>query len=313
MSVKAATTRLSSMTLNTGPLSPLKPPAPTPLVTELLTKNDLEHDIYFGKNHFHNHFPHTLLSQFAIGAPESRLKKEWVIEDYLSPISKKQDTEITDSNWKEFIGRDNYYHNYLDYFKDKLKKDGVKETVLKYVLDETLLPSVVSGAVHPLIHVGFGIEFGVDMVVAEGISEACVHSPAFAPVVDIPLYSKPSTDSKSLLEIVDEIYHDKTFDDSVKFSDSAKSTSVLNDRKATEAIKQYVMKWPLEDSSEGYVKAYRELFELVTHFVASSAFPPPEIINNPKFKNHKFHPLLDFFLMYLYLPFFRNTLIVGIR
>src|SRR5271156_879774 len=65
MSVKAATDQISSMTLNAGSLSPLKSPVPTQLVKELLRKNDEEHDIYFGKNHFHNHFPHTLLSQFA--------------------------------------------------------------------------------------------------------------------------------------------------------------------------------------------------------------------------------------------------------
>jgi Questin oxidase-like len=299
MSAAAIQSRLASLSVNNKyPLAPLKVPTPTPLVTELLDKNDKEHDIYFGPNHFHNHFPHALLSQFALGAPESRLKKEWGLEDYLRPLGKKQPTEITDDNWKEYIGIDKYYHNYLDFFKEKIEKNGVQKTVLQYALDETLLPSFVSGAVHPLIHVGFGLEFNSDIVVAEGLAEACVHSPAFAPVVDVAMYSKPPTDKKSLVTIADEIRKDKSFENVVKFKDFPKSKPLLKSKPACDAIKNYVMKWSFDDTPEGLAKAYSELFELVTHFTVSSAFPPPYIINDPKYKGKRLRPLLDFFLMY---------------
>jgi hypothetical protein len=287
------------MNVGKGPLSPLRPPTPSPLVKDLLKRNDEEHDIFFGDNGFHNHFPHTLLSQFGLGAPESRLKKEWEIEDYLKPITEKQPTEITDNNWTEYIGKDVYYHNYLDYFKKKIGQDGVQKTVVNYALSPSLLASFVSGAVHPLIHTGFGIEFGADFVVAEGLSEACVHSPAFAPVVDPELYSRPVNGQKSLLEIVEEIHNDKTFDGVVKFSDSSKSTSVLKSSRATEAIKKYVLEWKFEATPDGFGKAWSELFEFVTHSTCSSGFPPPHIVKNPKYKDVHFRPVLDFFLMYL--------------
>jgi hypothetical protein len=299
MSTASVQSRLASLSVNKPPLAPLKSPPPSALVTQLLDKNNKEHDIYFGEDHFHNHFPHTLLSQFALGAPEARLKKEWEIEDYLKPLGKKQSPEITDSNWTNYIGIDKFYHNYLDYFKNKIAKDGVQKTVLQYALNEPLLPSFVSGAVHPLIHVGFGLEFNSDIVVAEGLSEACVHTPAFAPVVDVALYSKPSTDKKSLLTIADEIYHDKLFDDVVKFQDFPKSAPVLKSKKACDAIKEYVMKWSLDQTPEGYAKAYSELFTLVTHFTISSAFPPPHIVKDQKYKGKELRPLIDFFLMYL--------------
>lgn len=302
MSTAAVQSRLASLSVNNKhPLAPLNAPTPTPLITELLDRNNKEHDIYFGSNHFHNHFPHALLSQFALGAPESRLKKEWELEDYLHPLGKKQPTEITDDNWKEYIGVHKYYHNYLDYFKEKIAKNGVQTTVLQYALDETLLPSFVSGAVHPLIHVGFGLEFNSDIVVAEGLAEACVHSPAFAPVVDIAMYSKPSTDKKSLLTIADEIRKDKSFENVVEFKDFPKSDPLLRSKPACDAIKDYVMKWSFDDTPEGLAKAYSELFELVTHFTVSSAFPPPYIINDQKYKDKKLRPLLDFFLMYCHL------------
>ena len=297
MSTGAAQSRLASLNINKGPLSRLEPPTASPLVKELLEKNDREHDIFFGKDHFHNHFPHTLLSQFALGAPEKRLKKEWEIEDYLKPLPEKQPTEVTDNNWKEFIGIDKYYPNYLQYFKEKIAQDGVGKTVVKYALDETLLPSFVSGAVHPLIHTGFGLEFGQDAVVAEGLSEGCVHKPAFAPVVDIPMYSAKSTSGKDLLTIAKEVRKDKLFDDVVHFKDFPKSDPVLKSKNATERIKEYVMQWKIEESDEGYAKAWTELFEFTTHSTCSSAFPPPHIANDEKYKGKHLRPVLDFFLM----------------
>jgi hypothetical protein len=306
MSAAAVQSRLASLSVNKPPLSPLTPAPPSRLVIELLERNNKEHDIYFGPNHFHNHFPHTLLSQFALGAPESRLEKEWEIEDYLSPLGEKQSTEITDENWKEHIGVDKFYPNYLDYFKAKIGKDGVQKTVLMYALDETLLPSFVSGAVHPLIHVGFGLEFSSEIVVAEGLAEACVHSPAFAPVVDPAMYSKPSTGKESLLDIADGIRQDKAFDNVVVFKDFPKSDPLLKSKMACDKIKGYVMKWSFEETPEGFAKAYTELFELVTHFAATSSFPPPHIASDQKYKGKKLRPILDFFLMYK-APLLRYT------
>ena len=309
MSTATVQNRLASMSINKKPLPRLEM-TPTPLINQLLEKNDKEHHIFFGPSQFHNHFPHTLLSQFGLGAPESRIKKEWEIEDYLAPMPKKQSTEITDENWKQFIGKDEFYQNYLDYFKTKIAEDGSQTTLLKYLFDEDLLPCVVSGAVHPLIHLGFGVEFKNDDVVAEGLAEACVHSPSFAPVVDVAKFSKSATEKKSLLEIVDAIYEDTTFDGVVKYTDPIKSTSVLKSDKATEAIKDYVMQWSFDESEKGIGKAWSELFTLTTHFVASSAFPPPRIANDPKYETTKLRPLLDFFLVYFHTS---ESLIIDTR
>jgi hypothetical protein len=295
MSTAAAQSRLASLNINKGPLYRLEPPSASPLVKALLEKNDKEHDIFFGKNHFHNHYPHALLSQFALGAPEKRLQKEWDIETF-NPLPEKQPTQVTDSNWKEFIGIDKYYPNYLDFFKQKIAQDGVEKTVIKYALDETLLPSFVSGAVHPLIHTGFGLEFGQDIVVAEGLSEACVHKPAFAPVVDIATYSAKSTSGKDLMTIAKEVQKDPLFDDVVYFKDFPKSDPVLQSKKATDKIKEYVMQWKIEETDEGYAKAWTELFEFTTHSLCS-AFAPPHIVNDPKYKDKHLRPVLDFFLM----------------
>jgi len=296
MSAAAVQSRLASLRVAQDPLPPLKPPHPSSIVRELLEKNDTEHDIYFGKEHFHNHFPHTLLSQFGLGAPESRLKKEWEIESF-NPIPKKQSTEISDENWKDYIGVDKFYPNYLEFFKKQISKNGATNTVLTYALDPTALPSFVSGAVHPLIHTGFGVEFGVNDVVAEGLAEMCVHSPSFAPVVDSELYSKPATGKKTPLTIANELHDDKIFEKVVTFKDFPKSEPLLKSKPACDAIKNYVMQWKIDETPEGFAKAYSELFEITTHFTFSSAFPPPHIANNPKFKGKPLRPLLDFFLM----------------
>jgi hypothetical protein len=244
-----------------------------------------------------------LLSQFALGAPEYRLQKEWEIEDYLSPLGEKQSTDITDDNWKEYIGIDKFYHNYRDYFNRKIEKDGAQKTLVRYALDETLLPSFVSGAVHPMIHTGFGVEFSFDLVVAEGLAEACVHKPAFAPVVDVGLYSQAATDKKSLLEIVDEIRHDESFNGIVKFTDGNKSSAFFESKMASEKVKEYVMKWRLDSSPEGVSTASTELFELVTRLLVTSAFPPPHIVKDPKYKDKTLPPQLDFFFVYISISY----------
>jgi hypothetical protein len=298
MSTTAVQSRLASLNINAAPLPPLHPPPLTNRVKQLLEKNNKEHDIFFGENHFHNHFPHTLLSQFALGAPDSRIEKEWQLEDYLNRLGPKQYPDITDDNWKEYIGIDKYYHNYLDFFKEEIAGDDPQNIMVKYAFDDALLPSFVSGAVHPLIHVGFGIEFGSDIVVAEGLAEGCVTRPSFAPVVDSALYSKPSTDNKRLLEIAEEIRNDVTFDGVVKYSDFPKSDPLVKNQVACDRIKEYVMKWKIDETPEGFARAWTELFELVTHFTVSSAFPPKHISDNPKYQGKDLRPLLDFFLMY---------------
>jgi len=101
-----------------------------------------------------------------------------------------------------------------------------------------------------------------------------------------------------LIAIVNEIYYSKCLDDVIKFSDANKSQTFLQSKKAIEAVKMYVMKWSFDESPEGIAKAHAELFELVTHFMATSAFPPPHIVKDPKYKDKKLRPQLDFFMMY---------------
>jgi hypothetical protein len=122
------------------------------------------------------------------------------------------------------------------------------------------------------------------------------HKPGFAAAIDLDRYTKKDAKAnKTLLEIVDEIYHDKVFDNVVNFKSFPKSDAVLNSKEAPGPIRDYVMKWDFDESPEGIAKAWTQLFEMVTHFLASAAFPPPEA--REKYKG-KLHPILDFFLMY---------------
>ena len=97
---------------------------------------------------------------------------------------------------------------------------------------------------------------------------------------------------------MDEIHQDKIFDNVVVFKDFPKVDPLLNSKPSCDAIRDYVMKWSFDETPEGFAKAYSELFELVTHFAVTSAFPPPHIANDPKYKGKKLRPILDFFLMY---------------
>ena len=47
----------------------LRTPITNALVSQLLERNHKEHHIFFGRE-LHNHFPHVLLSEFALGADD---------------------------------------------------------------------------------------------------------------------------------------------------------------------------------------------------------------------------------------------------
>ena len=99
-----------------------------------------------------------MLSQFALGAEEARLKREVELEGHLDPLRPViSDTEITQRNWQKYIGKNEYYHNYLNFFEEQIRVYGGAKSVIMYAFDPALLPSFVSGAVHPLIHTAFGV------------------------------------------------------------------------------------------------------------------------------------------------------------
>lgn len=89
---------------------------------------------------------------------------------------------ITESNWRDYLGEERLYPNFLTFFNMLISRvpsttsayygrsSSVVPVLEKYMFDEEggMLIRSFSGALHPLIHICHGIEFGIDAIVAEG-------------------------------------------------------------------------------------------------------------------------------------------------
>ncbi|KAK3648273.1 hypothetical protein LTR22_013404 [Elasticomyces elasticus] len=132
--------------------------------------------------------------------------------------------------FKSYLGKEQYYHDFMVFFQDEMEKTSMPEVVNKYLFagDERaddLLFRVWAGFLHPLIHVGFALEAEQPAIVAEGLAQAAVHgaylSKFFLPT-EHALNERAQEPSKSIVQILDEIYADAELREAPRWSDGNK-------------------------------------------------------------------------------------------
>lgn len=176
--------------------------ATTQTVRRILTENDRTSDIYERVRFAHNHFPHSALTRYALGATSGLLEATWKHDarhmvsldpaagDHPVDLSRVPD-QITADNWDEprYLAYPGCYSRYLAFFHREIDRLGPLGALETYVFSPganwegrngkapaQMLARTHAGAIHPLIHIGFGLEFKDRVVLAEGLAEACVHS-----------------------------------------------------------------------------------------------------------------------------------------
>ncbi|AFR92180.2 hypothetical protein CNAG_07308 [Cryptococcus neoformans var. grubii H99] len=212
----------------------------TKAVREVLEENNRGYDIYESRRFAHNHFPHSVFSRYAFGAPPKLIHDCWnhdkthlVSLDPAGPDRKDVDEtkvpkRINREDWGNHLGNKGCYAPYLVFFHDEIARLGPQGVLEEYIFSpqanwETFTdPSgkdqgppnmfnrLLAGAIHPFIHTGFGLEFNDRVVLAEGLAETAVHPDVIVNLVIPPshiqpLFTTPSTprpsSSPSLLSI----------------------------------------------------------------------------------------------------------------
>nr|XP_018263303.1 uncharacterized protein I303_04797 [Kwoniella dejecticola CBS 10117]OBR85461.1 hypothetical protein I303_04797 [Kwoniella dejecticola CBS 10117] len=180
----------------------------TQAVRGVLEENDRGYDIYESARFAHNHFPHSALTRYALGASPQLLRDTWAHDKpHLVPLDpndpKRKHEEVKDvpeqidqTNWgdRKNVGMKGAYARYLTFFHQEIAKYGSVETMNKYVFSPSanwqtwktpegeekegpmMIDRLVGGVFHPFIHVGFGLEFNDKVTLAEGLAEAAIHS-----------------------------------------------------------------------------------------------------------------------------------------
>ncbi|KAL2191201.1 hypothetical protein L209DRAFT_40626 [Thermothelomyces heterothallicus CBS 203.75] len=151
--------------------------------SELLTKN---HDLYHTRFNggLHNHIVHHLLTLWALGASPQEVQDMWDYNtSYQAPLEPVM-ADLIDLRdpvrFRECLGKNECYYEYLRFFEDEIAAKGVPAVVNEYVfkrdeLADEIFCRMFTDLVHPIIHLGCALEFHQPSLVAEALAAACVH------------------------------------------------------------------------------------------------------------------------------------------
>ncbi|GAB1312818.1 Oxidoreductase AflY [Madurella fahalii] len=151
--------------------------------SELLTIN---HDLYHTRFNggLHNHIVHHLLALWALGASPEEIQAMWEYNiSYQAPLEPVV-SDVIDLRdpvrFKECLGKDECYYDFLRFFEDEITEKGVPAVVKEYVFKgderaDDIFCRMFTDLVHPIIHLGCALEFNQPSLVAEALAAACVH------------------------------------------------------------------------------------------------------------------------------------------
>ncbi|CZS88518.1 uncharacterized protein RAG0_00247 [Rhynchosporium agropyri] len=206
---------LPSVEINDVETAPEKRPR---TLKHLLRANHVNHSILYHDLQYHNHMAHLLGSAYLFGADAVQMNKIYDEESKELEEWKDSPAEVTDKDWREFLGDKRYQRAFVDFFEDELalKHDyDWKEVANEYLYSgkEPLINGLISGLGHPLIHLGYAYELSSKELGSEALAMAASSYNYLHKYLDNPSYTQPSTYSTtSPLEILHKIAADTRFD-----------------------------------------------------------------------------------------------------
>jgi hypothetical protein len=120
----------------------------------LLKANHINHSILYHHLQYHNHLPHILGTAYILGANGDQLQKIYDHESKSLEDWQDSPAEITDADWREFLGKKEYQRAYVDFFEDELalKFDyDWKKVAEEYLFTgkQPLINGVIAGRMSP--------------------------------------------------------------------------------------------------------------------------------------------------------------------
>ncbi|KAK4451475.1 cell cycle checkpoint protein RAD17 [Podospora aff. communis PSN243] len=184
----------------------------------LLRANHLNHSIIYHNLQFDNHTPHILCSAYWFGAQPEQLHHIYEVESETLDPWKPSPSEITQEDWRDFLGDKRYQRAYIDFFEDALAMRhsyNWKKVIEEYMFEgeEPLVNGLIGGLGHPLIHLGYAFEFDSREIAIEALGLASVQYNFLHKYTDDPSYTRKSPfSSTSPLELLEKLASDDRFD-----------------------------------------------------------------------------------------------------
>ncbi|EKD16228.1 uncharacterized protein L3040_009532 [Drepanopeziza brunnea f. sp. 'multigermtubi'] len=184
----------------------------------LLRANHVNYSILYHNLQYHNHIPHLLGSAYLLGADADQLNNIYDGESERLEEWKNSPAEVTEKDWREFLGDKRYQRAYVDFYEDEmaLKFDYDWKGVAREYLfsgNEPLINGIIGGLGHPLIHLAYAYELSSKEVGIEALAMSSCCYNYLHKYLDHPSYTIASTYSTtSPLEILHKIHTDTRFD-----------------------------------------------------------------------------------------------------
>lgn len=120
----------------------------------LLRANHVNHSIIYHNLQFDNHMPHILCSAYHLGAESKELYRIYDEESKSLEPWKESPSEVTQDDWRDFLGDRRYQRAYVDFFEDSLAMKYTynwKKVVEEYMFggDEPLVNNLICGRTLP--------------------------------------------------------------------------------------------------------------------------------------------------------------------
>ncbi|OAL71353.1 hypothetical protein A7D00_4254 [Trichophyton violaceum] len=255
--------------------------------SELLQKDEQEHNIYFNDMGFHNHIDHHVLSIYALGASPEDVDRAYasgssyqrpalpVDEDVVKRLSNKDE-------FRKLAGKREHYPNFLHFFKQEIESKGVGSVVQKYLFAggefaDEMLARLFGGLIHPLIHLGFGIEFNQPSIIAQGLAQTATHNKqleTFFQSAEKMARDAGKPSNKTLVQLQDELRNDSDIKQSVEWADSSKFFDGVMHR-CPEKMIEYASQFNVDPSQ--FDEKLAELINSTVYFTGTAQNPKKAI------------------------------------
>lgn len=248
----------------------------------LLKANHVNHSILYHSLRYHNHLPHLLGSAYILGASPSQLHTIYDEEaKELEPWTDSPE-EVTDGDWRDFLGDRTYQRGFIDFFEDHLAtrkanwewKKVVEEFMFTPEDDGApLINNVIAGLGHPLIHLGYAYEIDSKEIALEALAMAATQYNFMHKYLDDPKYTrsppKGGFSSTSPMEILNKIRGDNRFDGLFDKHQGTGNIEVLFDEHE-DLVLEYWNAWNVADDP---ASRFRESQEAATALLAATVPP----------------------------------------
>ncbi|OBT80430.1 hypothetical protein VF21_00918 [Pseudogymnoascus sp. 05NY08] len=241
----------------------------------LIKANHVNFAVLFHDLQFDNHMAHILCSAYILGANEDHLNHIYTEMSKILDEWTDSPAEITDQDWRQFLGDRRYQRAYVDFFEDELalKHDYDWKIVVKEFFfegEKPLINCVISGLGHPLIQLGYAFEFNSKEIAMEALGLAAVSYNYLHKYSDDTSYTKPSENpTTSIFEVLRRIGADKRFDGIFKNKSGSNSTYLFEHHESL--VLEHWNSWAIEDPVKQFEESQKAAASLLIATVAAGA------------------------------------------